>query len=464
MASYKLQVGGDDDHADWHEPENMAEKLEDFLASTPAVLRVPALALYNVLHKPLRLVSTRHRAAFAHKHLHDGKHDAHDENVHKRYEQCKFTKEKGLAEWNIQGEEMMLGAVLAMLSYLDDDVPVTEEDQEWYQYLARAFGQHPSGEGWTLKTLVEKLGLQFDRFIDRQPRYGCFSLLANPHCPFDTQGYVAHNADNVVISFRGSEAKAADWLTNFGIAETSFDPEEDLIYGTDGLCCGQCSFHRTCEEEHPRGLVHEGWYSAFIPVIDEIEEVITPLIECGQPKRIIVCGHSLGGALATACLGWILQRYELSGLLCKHKLLQVTIGQPRFGLESFNAWLRLATADMENQGRFKHARLVRSLDLVPALPPQWIGYKHLHPKILLTGGNEILLRPDDDVIMHVILEHSELDEAHHDVHHSHEMATDHLLTEFLDRLEIACDKALGVERGDTWRAMMKNLKMSAHET
>eukprot|EP00971_Amphidinium_carterae_P258186 5124820-Amphidinium_carterae.2 len=43
------------------------------------------------------------------------------------------------------------------------------------------------------------------------------------------------------------------------------------------------------------------------------------------------------------------RKYELSGEICKHKLLQITVGQPRFGTEGFNEWLREATADMEAQ-------------------------------------------------------------------------------------------------------------------
>eukprot|EP00403_Amphidinium_massartii_P009032 CAMPEP_0178425750 /NCGR_PEP_ID=MMETSP0689_2-20121128/28881_1 /TAXON_ID=160604 /ORGANISM="Amphidinium massartii, Strain CS-259" /LENGTH=450 /DNA_ID=CAMNT_0020047417 /DNA_START=105 /DNA_END=1457 /DNA_ORIENTATION=- len=450
----------------------MAEELADQLTvKVPAILRGPAIATYNLLHGPLRMISRRHRVAFRPKSLskpldEDSDHDDDPlSDVHKRYESCLFTKARGLETQNIQGEEMMLGALMSVLSYTDDNgllqvrVGTTPADEGWIDYLERKFGT-PPGEYWPLSDLLAKCSLQLDTFLDYQHTgLACCFMLCNPHCPVDTQGFVAHNADNIVISFRGSEMNCSDWLTNLGVVTTSFDPEEDLEVGTDGLCCGQVSCHRSCfgDPDFPRGMVHEGWYSAFLPVIEDIEEIVTPLLaQC--PKRIIICGHSLGGALATACLGWMVKTYRLAQPECKHKVLQVTVGQPRFGLKDFNEWLQEATSSMQKCGRFKVARLVRSLDLIPALPPKFLGFRHVHQKILLTTGGDILLQPDDDVVNHAELEHT------HDRHHSSELATDHLLTQFLEEFETAVDGALQEKPGTTWDCMLKNLAMPAVST
>jgi len=464
------QLTSDEDDESWSPPDDMAEALADNLTeNVPAVLRGPAVAMYNLLHKPLRMISKRHRAAFRHRsvtrQLIEGNSNGDDtynplSDVHRRFRECLFTKAKGLDAQNIQGEEMMLGALMSVLSYTDNDgllqvrVGGTPADETWIDYLERKFGK-PPGEYWPLSGLLAKCGLQLDRFLDYQHT----GLASCCHCPVDTQGFVAHNYDNVVISFRGSEMNCSDWLTNLGVVTTYFDPEADVEAGTDGCCFGQLAFHQSCLEEpdRPTGLVHEGWYSAFLPVIPDIEEIVTPLL-AQSPTRIIICGHSLGGALATACLGWMVRHYRLAAPECKHKVLQVTVGQPRFGCSGFNEWLREATLEMQRCGRFKVARLVRSLDLVPAVPPKFLGFRHAHRKILLTRGGQLLIKPDNDVVNHAELEHNP------DAHHSSELATDHLLTEFLEEFETAVDGALQLKSGTTWESMLKNLAMPEART
>eukprot|EP00971_Amphidinium_carterae_P014512 286616-Amphidinium_carterae.1 len=47
---------------------------------------------------------------------------------------------------------------------------------------------------------------------------------------------------------------ACAMLCGLGHGLLSCRSQDDLIYGTDGACCGQISCHRTCEGNHPRGL------------------------------------------------------------------------------------------------------------------------------------------------------------------------------------------------------------------
>jgi pimeloyl-ACP methyl ester carboxylesterase len=55
--------------------------------------------------------------------------------------------------------------------------------------------------------------------------------------------------------------------------------------------------------------VHIGFLIAFNNLRDRLALLIDRLMECQQPSDIEVCGHSLGGALATLCALWCKTRW-----------------------------------------------------------------------------------------------------------------------------------------------------------
>jgi acetyl esterase/lipase len=76
-----------------------------------------------------------------------------------------------------------------------------------------------------------------------------------------------------------------------------------------------------------------------------------------RPKKVLVTGHSLGGALATLCA----LRLQKDG----HGSAAVyTYASPRVGNDKFQAAFRL-----------KHERWVNQNDLVTQLPPELFGYR-----------------------------------------------------------------------------------------
>jgi hypothetical protein len=93
------------------------------------------------------------------------------------------------------------------------------------------------------------------------------------------------------------------------------------------------------------------------------------LDEADSCKHVLFTGHSLGGAFA-----------QLMGLV--HKPTDIyTFGTPRV----FDA---NTVAEY-----FKDVNIVRvenTNDLVPMLPPQWMGYKHIGKQVLLTGGRDFM--------------------------------------------------------------------------
>lgn len=86
----------------------------------------------------------------------------------------------------------------------------------------------------------------------------------------DTQALLCRWNKDIVISFRGTEQKFADWGT---------DLNGRLIKNPAGV-----------------GLVHSGFHAASNSVYQHVTRYINQVREEGT--RLFVCGHSLGGALA----------------------------------------------------------------------------------------------------------------------------------------------------------------------
>ena len=91
-----------------------------------------------------------------------------------------------------------------------------------------------------------------------------------------------------------------------------------------------------------------------------------------DPKRkLIITGHSLGGATATLIADLLWE----SG---NKNIALITAGSPRPG----GRRLKKRIKDLE------HYRFVHGDDIVPATPPFLAGYVHTHPVIKLEDANE----------------------------------------------------------------------------
>ena len=82
----------------------------------------------------------------------------------------------------------------------------------------------------------------------------------------ETQGFIAHTPDVVLVAFRGTES-LGDWLGNLRLLST----------------------------QRPYGAVHSGFLGAYLVAQGEIASALS---QAGAgSKRVFVTGHSLGGAL-----------------------------------------------------------------------------------------------------------------------------------------------------------------------
>ena len=88
--------------------------------------------------------------------------------------------------------------------------------------------------------------------------------------------------------------------------------------------------------------------------------------------RLILCGHSLGGAVATIIASHMQDHFPHLGL--------VTFGSPRPGGRKFRDRLQV-----------EHKRFVHGLDVVPHLPSSLLGFRHTVPEQMLPIANDNLL-------------------------------------------------------------------------
>ncbi len=105
------------------------------------------------------------------------------------------------------------------------------------------------------------------------------------------------------MSFRGSQ-DIKNWLINLQTTRTSYP------------ACKDCS-------------VHAGFYSGYLMVQKYVNAEVSDLLAKYPKARIMVTGHSLGGALA------ILAAMDLHTALSHQEMEIYTFGQPRVGNYEF---------------------------------------------------------------------------------------------------------------------------------
>ena len=128
------------------------------------------------------------------------------------------------------------------------------------------------------------------------------------------------------------------------------------------------------------GRVHMGFAAAIRSVVPAIRDWLE--VDCHSRSRLILCGHSLGAALAT-----------LAATVWQPTLL-VTLGSPRVGNPAFAATLN-GTSVM---------RLVDCCDVVTQLPPESPWYTHVGPLTYVDREGATPAQPDAGVISHDRLE------------------------------------------------------------
>ncbi|CAM9908733.1 unnamed protein product, partial [Heterosigma akashiwo] len=159
------------------------------------------------------------------------------------------------------------------------------------------------------------------------------------------QAYFFEDSASIVLAFRGSD-NAADWDDNF---KNKFRTEP-------------------CSDTH--GCVHAGFKRHLDLIWDEIVTEINS--GARQEKRLWICGHSLGGALATLAASRFTTLFDRPVASC------FTYGAPRVGNYQW------ASAQ-----RFRLYRIVNKNDFVPTVPWPVTGWRHYGVEWYLSCNDEV---------------------------------------------------------------------------
>jgi hypothetical protein len=150
-----------------------------------------------------------------------------------------------------------------------------------------------------------------------------------------TAGFVVADDDIIVIVFRGTENRL-DWLTNVRAAWVA------LQGGT---------------------RVHTGFFQAYWPIRDTLFAKVDRLLKA-KSRPVYVTGHSLGGALALMATAELANHHDAS--IRDSVAACYTFGCPRAGDASFDQYVKVPLY-----------RVTNGVDLVPAVPPFILGYRHV---------------------------------------------------------------------------------------
>ena len=174
--------------------------------------------------------------------------------------------------------------------------------------------------------LASEIGLPEVRFYDRD----------------GAQAYIFGGEHDAVVCCRGTEPN--EWN----------DVQADLDAVTDAA--------------ETVGRVHRGFKREVDDLWPRLEQALV-----SNERKLWFTGHSLGGAMTAISAG----RCRLSHIRSTPEMV-VTFGSPRVGNKRY-----------VNHVRLDYYRWVNNNDIVPRVPPRWLGYRHAGEEIYLNRRGRI---------------------------------------------------------------------------
>lgn len=261
----------------------------------------------------------------------------------------------------------------------------------------------------TMECWMDESGIKYGRPVDMQGFIASNitpseSTTDNNSLPLSPVPIVQdENSDIIVLSYRFT-VNTLDWLANFDISSSKWDVATAERIGHAGIC--SC-VDRPSRFNIPR--VHTGFYNNFVYSIPKIRKhIIDPLMKEHQdslennnnnnvkvkPKKIYVCGASLGAALATLAFCYIIQELPLEDPnFPSHKIICVSVGSPRVGNRQFQTLMNERMKLLRQLDRAVNCRLVYHNDLVPHVPFHVSKWRHLDTLVHITFYGDVIINP-----------------------------------------------------------------------
>lgn len=184
---------------------------------------------------------------------------------------------------------------------------------------------------------------------------------------------VLERADVVLVAFRGT-VSVANWYTNVRISQEPHVPLEDPPWLRP--------LWRSPAWGAKRPRVHSGFWMAYESVRSELLDDVRRCLTEVPNRRVMVTGHSLGGALATLCAFDCRVQLGLSEL----DVTVITFGSPRVGNRAFTRRFLAAVPVC--------FRIMNHSDGVTNVPSSFFSnFEHVPRGVLVDGYGNLIIDP-----------------------------------------------------------------------
>lgn len=186
-------------------------------------------------------------------------------------------------------------------------------------------------------------------------------------------GYIAidHKKELIYLSLRGTRS-FSDLLTDI----------DSLQIPINHICLN-------CK-------IHKGFFETFDNTLLKIDEYLIQLTNNYPQYRMLIMGHSLGGAIATLISYHVYDKLKFTNFKC------ITMGQPTLGNEWLSFYLKeLLNTDASDLSRRFFYRITNKGDAVPNLPISSSNgdiYEQLSGEIFISNLDLNSLNPNDVVV------------------------------------------------------------------
>ncbi|KAL8762336.1 MAG: hypothetical protein Q9184_001643 [Pyrenodesmia sp. 2 TL-2023] len=172
----------------------------------------------------------------------------------------------------------------------------------------------------------------------------------------DVTGYVAidNTRSLTVLAFRGSRS-----VRNF-VTDANFPATKTDI-------CDSCT-------------AHAGFWNSWVEARPGVMAALKTAAASHPNNRVVIVGHSLGGAIADFAAASIRKSGVVADLY--------TYGAPRIAGSALSDFIT-------NQNMGGNFRVTHKDDPVPRLPPVLLGFVHISPEYYISSPNDVVPTPND---------------------------------------------------------------------